>query len=107
MRCLNGRAFDVVVDMRADAPTYLQWRGFQITSLNRLAIYVPERFAHGFLSLDSHVELLYQISTPYVVEAARGIRWDDPALNIMWPQTPTIVAQRDLAWPPLWTSPRG
>lgn len=99
VRCLNGGAFDVVVDLRADGPTYLQWRGFEITSANRLAVYVPERFAHGFMSLDDHVELLYQISAPYVVEAARGIRWDDPALHISWPLSPTTVSQRDRAWP--------
>lgn len=99
VRCLSGRAFDVAVDLRVGSPTYRQWRGFEITSLNHFAVYVPEGFAHGFLSLDPDVELHYQVSALYVPDAARGVRWDDPALGIAWPRSPTTLSERDRHWP--------
>jgi len=99
VRCLRGRVFDVVVDLRLDSPTYLGWQGFELNSENRTAVYLPEGMAHGFLTLADDSEVLYQISVDYLPEVARGVRWDDPCLGIKWPAEPLCVSSRDAGWP--------
>jgi len=99
VRCLRGRVFDVVVDLRLDSPTYLQWQGFELNSENRTAVYVPEGLAHGLLTLADDSEVLYQISASYEPTASRGVRWDDPALHISWPTSPTRISACDAGWP--------
>lgn len=99
VRCLRGRVFDVVVDIRPESPSYLQWRGFTLDGEERTAVYVPEGLAHGFLTLTDDSELLYQISVDYVPELARGIRWDDERLGVAWPSTPLCVSSRDGDFP--------
>lgn len=107
VRCLRGRVFDVVVDVRPESPSYLQWRGFVLDCEKRTAIYIPEGLAHGFLTLVDDSELLYQISVDYVPEAARGIRWDDPRLGIDWPARPSSISSRDAGLPHLVDVRRG
>lgn len=107
VRCLQGRVFDVVVDLRPDSEGYLQWRGFVLDCEDRTAIYVPEGLAHGFQTLVDNSELLYQISVDYVPEAARGIRWDDPRLAIDWPASPSSISSRDAGLPRLVDLHRG
>ena len=85
VRCPRGAAYDVVVDLRSGSATYLQWNGFELTADNGSAIYVPEGFAHGFLTLVDDTELLYQISEFHHPESASGFRHDDPAFDIQWP----------------------
>jgi dTDP-4-dehydrorhamnose 3,5-epimerase len=100
VRCMRGAVFDVIVDLRPHAVTYLQWQGFELAARNRRALYIPKGFAHGFQSLTDDVEIAYQISTFYAPEAAGGCRYDDAAFGILWPLPVTAISERDLSWPP-------
>lgn len=100
VRCVRGAVFDVIVDLRAGSPTFGRWFGAEISADNRLAIYVPEGFAHGFQTLTDASELYYQISVPYVAEGARGLAWNDPALAVAWPDIAgAITSERDREHP--------
>jgi len=101
VRCVRGGAWDVVVDLRPRSATRHRWTAVEITAENRTAVYVPEGCAHGFQTLTDETEILYQMSAAYRPEAARGIRWDDPALAIAWPVAEAIVSPRDAALPRL------
>jgi dTDP-4-dehydrorhamnose 3,5-epimerase len=102
VRCTAGAALDVVADLRPGSPTYKKWVAVELTAENRRAVYIPGGFAHGFQTLTDGTELFYQMSAFYVPEAARGARWDDPALNIEWPACAgRVIAPRDLAFPDL------
>ena len=101
MRCLRGRIFDVVVDLRPLSPSYLKWVGVELTADNRLAMYVPEYCAHGYLALEDDSEVLYSTSEFYSPDSERGIRYDDTAIKIEWPLPVEHVSDKDLAWPAL------
>jgi dTDP-4-dehydrorhamnose 3,5-epimerase len=85
VRCVRGAIFDVAVDLRPDSPTFRGWHGVELSAENRLAFYIPAELAHGFQTLTDETEVLYQMGNPYVPEAGRGVRWDDPAFAIEWP----------------------
>lgn len=95
VRCTRGSVFDVAVDMRPRSPTYLRWTGLALSAENRRALYVPKGFAHGFLTLEDATEVFYQISAPYQPGTAQGVRWDDPAVAIEWPEQPRVISHRD------------
>jgi dTDP-4-dehydrorhamnose 3,5-epimerase len=101
VRCVRGAIFDVAVDLRADSPTYRQWHAVELSGENRLAYYIPVGLAHGFQTLTDDSEVLYQMGNRYVPAAARGVRFDDPAFAIEWPQPPgeRIVSDRDCSYP--------
>jgi dTDP-4-dehydrorhamnose 3,5-epimerase len=99
IRCYRGAIYDVIVDLRQESPTYLQWFGAELSEDNRTAMYVPRLFAHAYLTLTDAAEVIYQVSTPYTPGAERGLRWDDPALAVDWPIPPAIVSEKDAAWP--------
>ena len=100
VRCTAGGIFDVIVDLRPESRTYCRWFGAELTSSNRTALYIPEGFAHGFQTLESHSEVLHQMSAPYVPEAARGVRWDDPVFAIEWPRAGRrVMSERDRTYP--------
>ena len=99
VRCIRGTIFDVIVDLRADSPTFMQWQGFELSARNRRVLYVPEGFAHGFQSLTDDAELFYMVSALYTPERERGLRWDDPRLGISWPLEPTVMSDKDRNWP--------
>ena len=99
VRCTAGAVFDVVVDLRPESATFKSWYGLDLTPDNRLALYVPEGCAHGFLTLEDDSEVHYQISQFYAPTAARGIRWDDPAFGITWPGEVVVMNDRDRAYP--------
>ncbi len=98
VRCVRGRIWDAIVDLRPDSPTWLEWMGVELSAGNRLALYVPRGFAHGFVTLEDDSEVAYLISTPYAPEASRGARWDDPAFGIEWPRRPAVISERDAGW---------
>jgi dTDP-4-dehydrorhamnose 3,5-epimerase len=105
MRCVRGAMYDVIVDLRAGSPTYLQWFGTELTAENRTMMYVPRGFAHGFMSLTDEVEVVYMASAFYAPESERGLRWDDPTIGVKWPIEPVEVSDKDRAWPdfdPVW-----
>lgn len=95
VRCTAGAIFDVIVDVRPHSPTYKQHFGVELSAENRNMLYIPEGFAHGFLTLADNTEVFYQMGSPYVPEAARTARWNDPAFNISWPDTLEIIADKD------------
>ena len=99
VRCLRGAVWDVLVDLRPDAPTFRQWQAFELTAENRLQLYVPKGFAHGFQALTADVEVSYLISELYVPDAASGVRFDDPAFGIPWPLPVTAMSEKDRSWP--------
>lgn len=99
VRCTRGAIFDVIVDLRPQSVTYLRWQGFELTSENRRALYVPKGFAHGFQTLTDDAEIAYQISVFYTPHAAGGYRHDDAAFGITWPLPVTVISERDLGWP--------
>lgn len=101
VRCTAGAVFDVIVDLRPSSPTYRRWYGTELTASNRRALYIPEGVAHGFISLTEDTEILYMISVDYEPGSARGIRWNDPAIGIMWPLQPTTISARDASYPAL------
>jgi dTDP-4-dehydrorhamnose 3,5-epimerase len=101
VRCTRGAIFDVVVDLRPESTTYLRHVGVPLDQDNRRSLFIPPGYAHGFLTLVAETEVLYQMDTPYVPDAARGARWDDPAFGIEWPVTPGVISRRDRSYPDL------
>jgi dTDP-4-dehydrorhamnose 3,5-epimerase len=89
IRCTAGAVHDVIVDLRADSPTFRQWASIELSGENRRTLYVPEGFAHGYVTLTDDAEMLYQMSVPHHAPAARGVRWNDPAFAIAWPEVVT------------------
>jgi dTDP-4-dehydrorhamnose 3,5-epimerase len=100
VRCTRGVIFDVMVDLRAGSPTYGQWHGEELTADNRLMLYIPKGFAHGFQSLADNSEVDYEITPAYVPGASAGFRFDDPLLAITWPIPDMIISERDLTLSP-------
>ena len=100
VRCTQGRLFDVIIDLRPGSETYMQWYGVELTAKNRKMLVIPPGFAHGFQTLEDDTEVFYLISEFYHPEAARGVRWNDQAFGIKWPETEKrIISQRDQQWP--------
>ncbi len=102
VRCVRGSIFDVAVDLRGDSPTYRGWHGVELSAENRVAFYIPAGLAHGFQTMSDDAEVIYQMGHSYVPDAARGVRWDDPAFAIEWPAEPgggRIVSARDAGYP--------
>lgn len=91
----SGKIFDVVLDLRPQSASFLNWEGVELSADNYKAIYIPEGCAHGFLTLADGSEVLYQMSEPYHPESAAGVRWDDPAFDIEWPSSNVIISDRD------------
>jgi dTDP-4-dehydrorhamnose 3,5-epimerase len=100
VRCVRGAIFDVAVDLRAGSPTVRGWHGVELSASNRLAFYIPAGLAHGFQTLSEDAEVLYQMGHPYAPDAARGVRWDDPAFAIEWPEPAgeRTISERDSAF---------
>jgi len=99
VRCTQGAARHVILDLRSSSDTYLKWAAVELNSDNRHMLYVPEGVAHGFITLADASEIFYQISENYSAESANGVRWDDPAFNIDWPAQPAVISKRDAAFP--------
>jgi dTDP-4-dehydrorhamnose 3,5-epimerase len=101
VNCTRGSIFDVVLDVRLQSPTYLQWYGVELSSENRRLLYIPEGCAHGYQTLEDLTDVYYLASQYYTPSAARGLRFDDPAFGIKWPLTPTLISDQDRSWPML------
>jgi dTDP-4-dehydrorhamnose 3,5-epimerase len=99
VRCTAGAIHDVVVDLRPESPTRRRHVSVELSADNRRQIFVPPGCAHGFQSLEEATEVSYLISTFYEPAAARGARFDDPALGLSWPLEPTVISERDRGWP--------
>lgn len=100
VRCIRGAIYDVMADVRPGSPTFRSWFGVELTAENRTMVYMPEGMAHGYLALADESELFYQVSAFYTPGAEKGIRWNDPAFGIEWPQvSELIISEKDRGWP--------
>ena len=100
VRATRGAIFDVIVDIRPESRTYKKWFGVELSAKNHRQIYIPKGFAHGFQTLESDTEVLYEMTTRYNLDASRGFIWNDGSINIEWPETDNrIVGTRDSEYP--------
>ena len=99
VQCTRGSLYDVIVDLRPDSTTYKRWIGVELTAMNNRMLYVPAKFAHGFITLEDNTEVTYLISEAYAPEEARAIRWDDPEFRIEWPRPVAEISDKDAGWP--------
>ena len=99
VRCTQGRIYDVMVDLRPESGTFKKWFGAELSAENRLSLYIPGGFAHGFLTLSDETEVLYLMSEFFHPECASGVRWDDPAFSIEWPGKVGVISDRDASYP--------
>ncbi|MCW3013103.1 MAG: dTDP-4-dehydrorhamnose 3,5-epimerase [Solirubrobacterales bacterium] len=102
VRVVRGAVFDAIIDLRPGSDTFRRWFGVELTEDNDRSLFVPAGFAHGFQTLVDDTEMLYQMSYPFVPGAGSGVRWDDPAFDIAWPQPPAggrVMSERDAQYP--------
>lgn len=99
IRCTLGVIYDVIVDLRSSSATYKKYAGVELSAENRRMLYVPPGIAHGFLTLTDGCEVLYQMSEFHQPDQARGVRWNDPAFAIRWPDDVRVVSERDRHYP--------
>lgn len=103
VRCIRGKIFDVVVDLRTDSPTFGKWEGVELSAVQGNQLYVPAGYAHGFLTLEPDCEVAYKVDAFYAPEADGGILWNDPDFSIEWPlgELQPILSDKDTALPTL------
>ena len=99
VQCVKGSIYDVVVDMRKESATYLQWTGAELSDANGMMIYVPAGFAHGYQTLLDETNVLYLVSEFYTPESEGGLRHNDPKLAIEWPHAVSEISEKDGRWP--------
>jgi len=102
VRCVAGEVFDVAVDIRESSPTFGQWVGVHLSGDNKRQLWIPEGFAHGFVTLSEMAEFLYKTTNYYCLASDRGIQWNDERLAIAWPTTglPLMLSDKDQRQPP-------
>jgi dTDP-4-dehydrorhamnose 3,5-epimerase len=103
VRCVRGAIFDVMLDLRPDSPTYLQWVGAELSQDNHRMLYIPKRFGHGFQALTDGAEVMYMVTQFYSPAHASGLSYRDPAFNISWPLPVAAISDADASWPPYTT----
>ena len=99
VRCIKGSLYDVILDLRPDSATFGKWFGETLSAENRRMMYVPEGFAHGFVTLEDDTEAFYLVSSPYAPALERGLRFNDPRFKIEWPVKPIEISEKDQSWP--------
>ena len=99
VRCTMGAIYDVIIDLRPESPTFKKWTAAELTADNRRMLYIPQRFAHGFLTLKDDTEIFYQMSADYDRSGSAGVRWNDPAFGIKWPEDDRTIMDRDSVYP--------
>jgi dTDP-4-dehydrorhamnose 3,5-epimerase len=97
VRVTRGAVFDVAVDLRASSPTFGQWVGVELSADNNRMFWVPEGFAHGFLTLEDDTDFLYKCTAPYAPQSEHTLAWDDPAVGVAWPAAgiDPIISDKD------------
>ena len=101
VRCSRGAVLDIIVDLRPESPTFLQHVSVELTSDNHRGIYIPERFAHGYQTLEDDTETTYHVGEYYHPEAEGGLLYNDPRLQLRWPLPVEVISDKDRAWKPL------
>jgi len=99
VRCTRGSIYDVIIDLRRASSTFAQYFGIILDAERHNALYVPEGFAHGFLTMEAGAEVFYQMSEFYEPPSARGVRWNDPLFGIKWPTEVSVISDRDRSYP--------
>jgi len=99
VQCVSGSIYDVIIDLRPQSKTYCRWFGLELSTANRLQLYVPQGFAHGFQTLEDNSAVYYLMSEYYAAQYSRGVRWDDPAFKIKWPLSDPIMTEKDRLLP--------
>ena len=99
VRCTRGAILDIIVDLRPESATFLQWIAVELNEDNQRALYVPERFAHGYQTLRDNTDTTYRVSEFYTPEAEGGLPYNDPRLDIKWPMPPTVISEKDQKFP--------
>tara|TARA_B110000027_G_C16122043_1_gene303694 strand:+ start:1141 stop:1665 length:525 start_codon:yes stop_codon:yes gene_type:complete len=99
IRCIKGAIYDVIIDLRKESETFLEWFGMELSEENKKSLYVPKGFAHGYITLVDNSELFYLTTEYYSADCERGIRWDDPKFNINWPIAVTEISEKDKVHP--------
>ena len=97
IKCIAGRLFDVVLDLRPQSPTFKKWFAAELSAESRTMMYVPQGCAHGFMSLSDDVEMIYFVSAAYDGQKERAVRWNDPEFGIVWPHEPALISEKDAA----------
>jgi dTDP-4-dehydrorhamnose 3,5-epimerase len=95
VRCIRGALYDVILDVREDSPSFGRYFGIELSAENRKMLYVPNGFAHGFITLVDDTEAFYFANAPYAPDHERGVRWNDPRFGIDWPLEPTVISEKD------------
>ena len=95
IRCVKGKVYDVIVDIRKSSPTFLRWFAVELSATNNKMIYIPHGFAHGFQTLENESELLYHHSGFYTPAVEKGIHYNDPLIEIEWPIPVSIISEKD------------
>ncbi len=98
IRCTKGAIYDVIIDIRPDSKSYKNWISVELNEQNHRMLYVPEGFAHGFITLEDSTEVSYQMSEFYKPGVGKGIRWNDPAFAINWPVAVSEISEKDKNW---------
>ncbi len=98
VRCTRGAILDIIVDLRPESPTYLRHIAVELSEDNQRALYVPERFAHGYQVLRDNTDTSYQVGEFYTPGVEGGLRYDDPALGLRWPLPVTVISDKDREW---------
>lgn len=100
VRCSRGCFWDVALDLRPESPAYKTWFGIELSALNGRGLFIPEGCAHGFQTLEDDTEVSYLMGAKYQPDAARGLRWNDPAFGIQWPlAADAVLSPRDASYP--------
>ncbi|MDJ1652728.1 dTDP-4-dehydrorhamnose 3,5-epimerase [Raoultella sp. Ech2A] len=95
VRCVEGEVFDVAVDVRRSSPTFGQWVGVVLSAENKRQLWIPEGFAHGFMALSETVQFVYKATNYYAPQSERSILWNDPTINIQWPNQDVLISDKD------------
>jgi dTDP-4-dehydrorhamnose 3,5-epimerase len=98
VRCTRGVVVDIIIDLRPESPTYLQHLAVELSEENGRALYVPERFAHGYQTLVDKTETSYLVGEFYTPESEGGLAYDDPRLGLSWPLPVAMISEKDAAW---------
>jgi dTDP-4-dehydrorhamnose 3,5-epimerase len=99
LSCLKGSIFDIILDLREESPTYMQWESFELSDKNRNSIFIPPGCANAFLTLSENCLIHYYCSKSYNPDAEKGIRYNDPSFNFIWPRKPEVISEKDLNHP--------
>lgn len=99
VRCTSGKIYDVALDIRPSSSSFGRWFSIELSAENGLSLYIPQGFAHGFLTLEANTEVHYQITPSFVPGLGKGVRWNDPRFAIEWPVADPIMSGRDASYP--------